>query len=121
MDYAIAVDAGNLTGTMSWEACDSLVNNMFLSLAVERGAWWHNPAFGLRRRQRLKNTETTAALIRHDYLEALQWLLDTGKAKEVLVTVRRDRAVDLNRLLILVEVAQADNRRVSFTVFQEVA
>jgi phage gp46-like protein len=121
MDYAITVDASNLTGRMSWEPCDSLVNNIFLSLAVRRGAWFHNPDFGLRRRERLKNTEQTGALIRHDYLDALQWLIDTGKAKEVRVAVQRDRAIDINRLLVAIEVVQADNRRVTFTVFQEVA
>ncbi|MDR2551461.1 MAG: phage GP46 family protein [Desulfobulbus sp.] len=120
MDYAITVDARNLTGRMSWDACDSLVNNVFLSLAVERGSWWHNPEFGLRKRRRLKNTESTAALIRHDYLDALQWLIDTKKALEVEVEVWRDRAIDLHRMLIAIEVRQADNRRVSFTVFREV-
>ncbi|WP_028318968.1 phage GP46 family protein [Desulfobulbus elongatus] len=121
MDYAITIAQGSLAGAMTWDECGDLANNVYLSLAVEKGSWFHNPDFGLRRRERMKNTEQNAALIRHDYLEALQWLLDTGKAKEVRVNVRRDRAIDLGRLLIDVEVRQTNDRAVAFTFFQEVA
>lgn len=119
MDYAIATEDG-LTGAMSFDQATDLTNNIFLSLTVAKGSWFHNPGFGLRQRSRMKNTETTAALIRHDYEEALQWLLDTGKAKSVEVWVDRDRIQDLNRLKLLVEVVQADGRKVSFETFTEV-
>lgn len=122
MDYAIAIDQTGLTGAMTWEdSCTTIANNVFLSLAVERGSFFHNPSFGLRRRHRLKNTESTAALIRHDYIEALQWLIDLGRAKTVEVMVERDRLVDLHRLKVLVTVTQADGRVLSFETFREVA
>jgi phage gp46-like protein len=120
MDYAIAIENGALAGSMTWDACTTLSNNIYLSLAVERGSWWHNPAFGLRRRERMKNTATTAALIRHDYLDALQWLVDTGRAQSVAVAVEQDWTVDLHRLKIQVEVVQADGRVATFETFREV-
>ncbi len=105
---------------MSFDEAADIGNNIYLSLAVEKGAFFHNPAFGLRRRGRLKNTETTAGLIRQDYLEALRWLVDTGRAKSVEVFVERDRTQDLGRLKVLIEAVQADGRTVTFTTFKEV-
>jgi phage gp46-like protein len=119
MDYAITIEDG-LTGAMEFTAAIGISNNVFLSLAVERGSFFHNPGFGLRKRERLKNTEATAALIRHDYREALQWLIDTGRARSVEVEVERDRSQDLGRLAILVTVIQTDGASVSFSIFQEV-
>ncbi len=118
MDFAITLQDGQAQMTFS-EAGD-IFNNLYLSLTVGKGSFFHNPAFGLRQRGRLKNTKATAALIRHDYQEALQWLIDTGRAKSVDVSVERDRRQDLNRLKLLVEVVQADGRTVTFTTFKEV-
>ena len=119
MDYAIATEDG-LTGAMSFDPATDLTNNIFLSLTVKKGSWFHNPSFGLRQRDRLKNTENTTSLIRHDYIDALKWLLDTGRAKSVEVWVERDRTQDLNRLKILVEVVQADGQKVTFETYREV-
>lgn len=118
MDFAINMQEG--MGQMTFTPADDIFNNIYLSLTVEKGSFFHNPNFGLRQRGRLKNTETTAALLRHDYLEALQWLVDTGRAKSVAVWVERDRRQDLNRLQLLCEVMQADGRTMTFETFKEV-
>ncbi len=120
MDYAIAIAAGGLSGEMTWDPCATIANNVYLSLAVERGTFFHNPAFGLRKRDRLKNTDQTAALIRHDYQEALQWLIDVGRARAVRVSVQRQPSIDPYRLAILIEVEQADGRVLTFETFKEV-
>lgn len=120
MDYAIAIATDGLSGEMTWEPCATLANNVYLSLAVERGSFFHNPAFGLRKRARMKNTEQTAALIRHDYQEALQWLIDAGRARAVRVAVQRQPAIDPYRLALLIEVEQADGRVLTFKTFREV-
>ena len=119
-DCAIVIESDGLTGSMTWGECTTLANNVFLSLAVERGSFFHRPQFGLRKRGRMKNTAATAALIRHDYLDALQWLIDIGRAKYVQVVVERDRTVDLHRLKISIEVEQADGRVLTFETFREV-
>jgi len=120
MDFAIAIVQVSLAGSMTWEECTTIANNVFLSLSVERGSFFHRPGFGLRKRARMKNTESTAALIRSDYKEALQWLVDTGRARSVAVSVQRDVLVDQHRLKILVEVTQADGRTLRFNTFREV-
>lgn len=119
MDFAITIlEDGQ--ARMTFDETGDIFNNIYLSLTVPQGSFFHNPAFGLRQRGRLKNTEATAALIRHDYKEALQWLIDTGRAKSVDVSSERDRQQDLNRLKLLTEVVQADGRTVTFTTFREV-
>lgn len=120
MDYAISIENGSFVGSMTWDECTTLSNNIYLSLAVERGSFFHNPKFGLRKRARLKNTEATAALIRHDYQDALQWLIDVGRAKAVRVQVERDRLIDLHRLKVRVEVEQINGRVVTFETFRQV-
>ena len=118
MDFAVDLQDGQ--ALMTFVEAGDIFNNIYLSLAVKKGSFFHNPEFGLRQRGRLKNTEATAALLRHDYLEALQWLIDTGRAKSVEVFVERDRLQDLSRLKVLIEAVQADGRTVTFTTFREV-
>jgi phage gp46-like protein len=105
---------------MSFAPAVGIFNNVYLSLTVARGSFFHNTSFGIRQRGRRKNTPATAALIRQDYLEALQWLIDTGRAKAIDVRTERDTQQDLNRLKILVTVTQADGRVLTFTTFREV-
>ena len=118
MDYAITLQDG-LAG-MSFDPANGIFNNVYHSLTVPRGSFFHNPSFGLRQRGRLKNTPATAALIRQDYLEALQWLIDVARAKAIDVQTERDNLQDLSRLKILVTVTQADGRVLTFTTFKEV-
>jgi phage gp46-like protein len=126
MDFAITIPSVSSAGSpepvgqMTFDAVGDIGNNIYLSLAVEKGSFFHRPEFGLRRRGRLKNTAPAAALIRQDYLDALRWLVDTGRAKSVEVFVERDRRQDLNRLKVLIEAVQADGRTVTFTTFREV-
>jgi phage gp46-like protein len=89
---------------------------------VKRGSWFQNPEFGSRLHllQRAKNTEKTAALAEEYCKEALEWLIDTGRATRIDVHTQRDRTQDLHRLKFIVEVTQADGRQVSFGTFVEV-
>ncbi|MHB9156271.1 MAG: phage GP46 family protein [Endomicrobiales bacterium] len=120
MDFAIDM-AGGL-GEMTFEKPEDIRNNVFLSLAVRRGSFFQNPAFGSRLHllKRAKNTTKTAQLAVEYAKEALQWLLDTDKARKVEVTTEQDRTQDLHRLKLLVEATQADERKVIFTTFVEV-
>ena len=98
------------------------MNNIYLSLIVRRGSFFQNTDFGSRLHllKRAKNTEKTAALAEEYCKEALQWLIDTGRATKINVYTQRDRLQDLNRLKLLAEVTQADGRQVSFETFVEV-
>jgi phage gp46-like protein len=120
MDFSLIIDNQTGAADMSFDQCTDLLNNIYLSLTIIKGTWFHRRDFGIVRRERMKNTEQTARLIRQDCLEALQWLLDTGRAASIDVAVERDRSQDLNRLKLAVQVQQADGRVITFTTFREV-
>jgi phage gp46-like protein len=122
MDFAIDIDPNTGLGSMTFDKADTIANNVWLSLMIDRGSWFFNPDFGSRLYllKRAKNTERTAALAREYCREALQWLLDTGKATAVQVYSERDRIQDIHRLKLLVEVTQANGEVVSFETFVEV-
>ena len=118
MDFAIVMNSGQAEQT--FDKAGDIFNNIYLSLAIKKGSWWLDSDFGLRDRGRMKNTEANARLVRQDCKEALQWIIDNGRATSIEVTTERDRSQDLNRLQILVEATQADGKRVTFETFKEV-
>ncbi len=120
MDFAITTDG--TTGQMTFDKVTDIMNNIYLSLMVKKGSFFQTPEFGSRLHllHRAKNTAGTAKLAEEYCKEALQWLLDTGRAKKIDVYSQRDRLQDLNRLKLLVEVTQSDGRQVSFETFVEV-
>lgn len=125
MDFNIDIATdGSASGNMTYEqATDgNLRNNIYLSLMIKRGDWFQNPDFGSRLHllQRAKNTEQTAALAEEYCKEALQWLIDTGRATRIDVISERDRLQDLHRLRLNIAVTRADGGRVEFTTFVEV-
>ena len=125
MDFNIDIATdGSAAGAMTYEqATDgNLRNNIYLSLMVQKGAWFQDLNFGSRLHllQRAKNTEQTAALAEEYCREALQWLIDTGRATKINVTSDRDRLQDLHRLKMIVEVTRADGDQVTYTAFVEV-
>lgn len=122
MDFRILTDDDATVGRMTFDAAGDIMNNVYLSLVVRRGSWFQNPGFGSRLHllQRAKNTQKTAALAEEYCREALQWLIDTGRATRVDVATERDRSQDLHRLKVLVAVTQADGRQVTFERFVEV-
>ena len=122
MDFRILTDDDAAVGQMTFDPAGDIMNNIYLSLVVRRGSWFQNPDFGSRLHllERAKNTEKTAALAEEYCREALQWLIDTGRATRIDVRTERDRSQDLHRLKLLVEVTQADGRQVSFERFVEV-
>jgi len=118
MDYTLATTG--ISADMSFAKSADIRNNIFLSLTIRQGTWWADPLFGLRDRGRMKITSQTVRLLRGDCLEALQWILDSGRAKSLEVTVLRDTTENLNRVKASVEAVQADGRRVTFDKFIEV-
>ena len=118
MDFAIAIQDGQPLMTM--EKADTIFNNVYLSLVVKRGAWFQNPTFGSRLHLLTKNVPRAAALAEEYPREALQWLLDTGKATHIDIRAERDRRQDLHRLKLWIEVTQANGQILPFEHFVEV-
>lgn len=118
MDFAIALQDGRPVMTM--DQADTIFNNVYLSLTVRRGSWFQNPSFGSRLYLLTKNVPRAEALAEEYAREALQWLLDTGKATRIDVRAERDRLQNVNRLKLLIEVTQADGQTLPFEHFVEV-
>ncbi len=119
MDFAIAF--GNFAADMTWEPVGSIANNVWLSLNIRKGTFFAAPNFGHRLHLLKKNVPRAADLAEQYVKEALQWLLDTGRATSVEVKALRDPVNHPNRLLIRGTVEQADGRRIPFDQFVEVA
>lgn len=123
MDFRIDIATdGSAAGQMTYEPSDNgnLMNNVWLSLSIIRGTWFFDRTFGLRQRGRMKNTGHNARRVEDDFKEALEWLLDIGKAKEITVTAIREPAEDPYRLKLLVEVTPVAGDKITFEKFVEV-
>jgi len=123
MDFAIQIDSAGL-GRMTLDHAEdgNLLNNIYLSLMVRKGAFFQNMDFGSRLHllQRAKNTAQTEALAIEYCREALAWLIDTGRVRKFDFYAERDRTQDLHRLKLLIEATRPDGGVVAFTTFVEV-
>lgn len=123
MDFAITINNQTGLGEMTFDQATTLMNNVYLSLKVDRGSFFADTSFGSRLYllRRAKNTETTMRMAIDYCKEALQWLLDTKKATAVEVWADRDRTQDLHRLKLLIEVTPFSGADpVAFSTFIEV-
>ena len=100
------------------DAADHRFNNVYLSLVVERGSFFVNPAFGSRLHllRRAKCTAATEAAVVDYCTEALQWLITAGRARAVAVQTERDLQT-LGRINFTVTVTWADNVVTTYTSF----
>lgn len=119
MDFQITTENG--LGEMTFTKADSVLNNIYLSLEVEKGSFFQNPEFGSRLNilKREKLTDRTISLAKEYVKESLQWLLDIGRVTQIETEAERNTN-DRNRLDIMVRVTQADGREISFDTFFEV-
>lgn len=124
MDFAIktATD-GSAKGEMTFDKAENIMNNIYLSLMVRRGSWFQNPDFGSRLHliTRMKNTARTAALAEEYCREALEWLIEIGRATKIEVYTERNPDENRYRLKVRVIVTQSDGKEVTFETFEEVA
>ncbi|OPY07261.1 MAG: Phage protein GP46 [Syntrophaceae bacterium PtaB.Bin095] len=123
MDFALEIDNTTGLAAMTFDKADTIQNNVWLSLTVRRGSFFANQDFGSRLHllKRAKLTAATARLAEDYCWEALQWMLDSGKAAAVSVAAERDRTQNINRLKLLVEVTPASGDPVKFSAFVTVA
>jgi phage gp46-like protein len=123
MDFAITIEDRTGLGSMTFEKATTLMNNVYLSLMVQQGSFFANTKFGSRLYllRRAKNTDTTKRLAIDYCKEALQWLINSGKAIAIDVYAERDRTQDLHRLKLLIEVTPYTGAEpVAFSTFIEV-
>jgi len=119
MDFKLTYD--NQTGEIdqTFDPSSDILNNIIISLAIKKGSWWHDPLFGVTHRPRLKNTPVSARLVKQDYEQALQWIIDAGRATGIIVETWRHEH-DRHRLNVLVTATQANGHIVTYQTFKEV-
>ncbi len=118
MDFAIQITGNDGIGQMTFNKAANYMNNVYLSLVVNRGSFFQNRALGSRLYllRRSKLTPQTAALAADYVKEALQWMIDAGRATAVDVQTEIDTAVT-GRLKVRVDVTQNDGSIITFTTF----
>lgn len=98
------------TGDYSGDLIDHLGNAVYLRLMTPLGSWWGDPALGSRLHElrREKDVARVRVLARQYSLQALQPLIDDGRADSIDVVAVRDQP---GRLALGIEVAQGVARR----------
>lgn len=99
-----------MTGDYSGEVIDHLGNAVYLRLMTPLGSWWADPALGSRLHElaREKDVERVRVLAQQYSRQALQPLLDDGRADSIVVVAVRSQP---GRLALGIEVAQGIARR----------
>ena len=118
MDFTIQATGNDGMGEMTFDKVTNYMNNVYLSLMVDKGSFFQNPDFGSRLYllRRSKLTPQTAALAVDYCKEALQWMIDAGRATAVDVITQEDPQVT-GRLNVQVDVTQADGQIITFNTF----
>ena len=103
-------------------AADSFLNNVYLSLMVDKGSYFQDPEFGSRLYllKRSKSTQRTAGLARDYCLEAVAWMVESGRAKGFEVEVGIEKLRNCDRLNIRVLATKANGQKVGFSTFREI-
>lgn len=116
MDAALDPTTADYTG----EANSTLLNAVYIRLMTPLGTYWANPAMGsrLHELQREKDVARVSRLATHYTRTALQVLIDDGRARSIDVRTEQPRD---GRMLLHVEVTEADERVTLFSTHIEVA
>jgi len=117
MDFKI-VSSNGLGGQMTWDKADNLLTSVILSLGIDRGTFFQDPTFGSRLFEIKKLTTKSVNLAQQYIEEALQWLLDTGKAANITVQVERD-SIDRTRLNVRVQVEERDGNQITYDLYKD--
>lgn len=116
MDAALSPLTADYTG----QRISTLANAVYLRIMTPLGSWWADPSLGSRLHElaREKDVPRIRTLTRQYIEQALQILLDDGRAASVSVTVEQPHN---GRCNYLVEVVDVTGNRQSFSHFVRVA
>lgn len=115
MDAQLDPTTGDYTGTR----IDHLGNAVYLRLMTPRGTWWADPTLGSRLHElaREKDVPRISILARQYAEQALQPLLDDGRARAIEVTAEQPHN---GRCLLHVRVTEAGGAAYAFEHFVRV-
>lgn len=101
-------------GAPEHDPADGLANAVYLRLMTPRGSYWADPLMGSRLHElaREKDVARVAVLARQYAAQALQPIIDDGRAAAIDVTTEQPGN---GRLHLRIEVTRAGGDRVTFT------
>ncbi len=110
MDALIDTQTGDYTG----KSTATLQNAVYLRLTVPLGSWWADPTLGSRLYllKREKDVARVRTLARQYAEQALQPILDDGRASRITVTAQHPAN---GWLILLIEVEQSNGQIMPFT------
>ncbi|WP_420996247.1 phage GP46 family protein [Cupriavidus sp. 30B13] len=105
MDALLDPQTGSYTGTRT----NTLANAIYLRLQTPLGSWWADKTLGSRLHElkREKDKPRVAKLAQQYAGQALQPILDDGRAKSITVSTSRPQS---GWLVLLIEVVDAGGR-----------
>lgn len=112
-DFKIRNVSGLFEYTM--DGTDGIENNVSLSLSIPKGSWWYNPNFGHELDSIKKITANLSADVETAVKNALQWLIDSGKIKDLSVSTGYDE--DAKRVKANISVKDNTGAEFKFTRF----
>ncbi len=113
MDLKINIEDGR--GKLTLDTTNDLLNNIYMSLNMQKGSWWFNQDFGSRLDELNREKDVpSAALKAVTYAkEALQWLVETKRATAVDAATSRVKG----GLVLTVSITTASGETVTFEKF----
>lgn len=125
MDFSLDIQADGtrgITADLSFDKETSIFNNIFFSLMIDKGSFFHDPKFGSRLYllQRSKNIMGTERLAKDYCAEALQWMIDCGKAVSFEIITQVEKLTASDRLKIHVLARPSNGGEVEFFTFKEI-
>jgi phage gp46-like protein len=114
MDFQIQLNQGTNTGALVFAKNQDIRTNIFLSLSINKGSFFQNKDFGCELFKIKKITGPNILLAQQYVQDALQWLIQTGRATSITVIVEQD-LIDRNRLDIKISAIQPNGLIIKYT------
>ncbi|WP_103035236.1 phage GP46 family protein [Castellaniella caeni] len=89
----IALDPATADYALPWQRIETLANAVYVRLMTPVGSWWAAPTVGSRLHELMREKDVSRVYVRaRQYAEqALQPLIDDGRARSVTVSADRSR------------------------------
>lgn len=120
IDFALDIqDSG---ADMTLLAGDSFMNNIYLSLMIDKGSFFLDKDYGSRLYllKRKKNVAGTARLAKDYCQEALEWMIETGKALSFEISTEVEKLTGTDRLKIHILATKSNGNQVEFMTYKEI-
>jgi len=115
-DFKLSIINGRMV--MSYEAADSFLNNIILSIYIRKGSFFADRNLGSLLYTIKKITDNNIKLARDFILQALQWMIDAGRMSDLVVLTEPDHKN--NGIRFSVSCKKKNGQDVNFSSFYPV-